>query len=143
MIFVKVNPSVKTKKEAEEIGGRWHGALMNAHVEVKPYHIEDFRFLWNLDDGSKVAKVWEFLEQQKEFDFVEVDQKKYYGKYSYTKANPQVEEEEKQNIKKRDAATKKKMKRVKKTEFRGKGGKKGTKSKKSKRNQKTKDKVEL
>eukprot|EP00041_Stephanoeca_diplocostata_P009540 m.147265 g.147265 ORF g.147265 m.147265 type:complete len:256 (+) comp17784_c0_seq1:156-923(+) len=134
MVFVKVNPSVKTKKQAEEIGGRWHGSLKNAHVEVTPYHIEDFRFLWNLDDGSKVAKIWEFLEQQKELDYLEVDQKKFYGKFSYTKANPEVEEEEKKNIKKRNAAAKKKTKRSKKTEFRGKGKKlKKSKSQKSKK----------
>ena len=50
--------------------------LRNGHIELKPYPIEDNRFLYILDDGAKVPEALGLLKKQKEFNYAEIDQKK-------------------------------------------------------------------
>mmetsp|Transcript_31210 Transcript_31210/g.93649 ORF Transcript_31210/g.93649 Transcript_31210/m.93649 type:complete len:201 (+) Transcript_31210:363-965(+) len=130
MIFVTFNPEVDSKKKAEEIAGRWVSMLQNAHLEVKPYPIEGTRFIFIIDDGSKVPMVFDVLFKQKEFNYAEIDQKRYFGEHSYFKLNPDAEKADQARIKKRDANTQRKMKLHKVVEHRGKH-KPGTKSRKA------------
>ena len=56
---------------------QWKSQLGNAHIDVKPYMIEEDRFLLTIDDGSLVPQILAFLMEQEQFDYVEVDQRKY------------------------------------------------------------------
>jgi hypothetical protein len=51
--------------------------MQNGHVELKPYPIEDNRFIYIIDDGSKVPIALDVLKQQPEFNYAEIDSEKY------------------------------------------------------------------
>jgi len=88
MIFVSVNPVVKSKEEMETLSQRWTGMLANNQVNVKAYPIEDKKLLYVINDGSQAAELLNFLKQQDEVDIIEVDSQKTYGKKSWSKKNP-------------------------------------------------------
>lgn len=50
--------------------------LQNGHVEMKPYPIEDNRFIYILDDGAMVPVALDVLKQQPEFNYAEIDSQK-------------------------------------------------------------------
>jgi len=102
-MFISFNPDIDTKEKALEIAGRWVSMLQNGHIELKPYPIEDNRFIFIVDDGAKVAEVLKVLREQKEFNYAEIDQQKHFGKYSYLKLHPEALKAEENRIESRDS----------------------------------------
>jgi len=88
MLFVSMNPVVKSKEEMETLSQRWTGMLANNQVNVKAYPIEDKKLLYVINDGSQGTELINFLIQQSEVDIIEVDSQKTYGKKSWSKKNP-------------------------------------------------------
>ena len=50
--------------------------LQNGHIEVKPYPIEDNRFIFIIDDGAKTGTALDVLKKQPEFNYAEIDSTK-------------------------------------------------------------------
>eukprot|EP00039_Didymoeca_costata_P004869 m.76737 g.76737 ORF g.76737 m.76737 type:complete len:249 (-) comp12575_c0_seq4:1135-1881(-) len=154
MIFTSFNKEqVKSKAEMEEISGRWIGMLMNNHLEIKAYPIEDDKMLYVIDDGSRLPELQDFLVGQKEVDYLEIDQKKTYGKFSWSKKHKKkaekLEEQEKKEREKKQKRIKKRQEKEEKLKKKGKDAfkanlkKKPTQSQTKKSNQETKSKDEL
>ena len=110
MIFTSFNPDIDTKEKANEVAGRWVSMLINGHIELKPYPIENNMFIFIVDDGSRVPEVLRLLKKQPEFNFATIDSQNYYGDHSAMKLNPALLKAEEDRIKKRDDEIKAKQK---------------------------------
>ncbi|XP_068710978.1 LDLR chaperone boca-like [Montipora foliosa] len=78
MLFVTItgNP---TKKEAEQITGRWQSSLFNAQYQLERYLVADNRVLFMIKDGSLAWDIKDFLITQPDCELVEFDNQQFPG----------------------------------------------------------------
>lgn len=78
MLFVTVAGS-PTKKETEQITGRWQTSLFNAQFQVERYPVADNRVLFMIKDGSLAWDIKDFLITQPDCKLVEFDNQQFPG----------------------------------------------------------------
>ncbi|KAL3261390.1 hypothetical protein MRX96_000001 [Rhipicephalus microplus] len=69
-----------TREETEEITSIWQTSLMNNHISVDRYILDDNRALFTFKDGSQAWEAKDFLVQQDQLETITIENKPYYGK---------------------------------------------------------------
>lgn len=93
MTFVTVrgNP---TKQELEEVTSIWQSSLMNNHISVDRFLVDDKRAIFAFKDGSQAWEAKDFLVEQGQLEEITIENKPYYGRYSMkAKGNKSAKEE--------------------------------------------------
>lgn len=75
-----------TREETEEITSIWQTSLMNNHISVDRYILDDNRALFTFKDGSQAWEAKDFLVQQDQLETITIENKPYYGKNAGDKA---------------------------------------------------------
>ncbi|XP_075549805.1 LDLR chaperone boca isoform X1 [Dermacentor variabilis] len=69
-----------TREETEEITSIWQTSLMNNHINVDRYILDDNRALFTFRDGSQAWEAKDYLIQQDQLETITIENKPYYGK---------------------------------------------------------------
>lgn len=75
-----------TREETEEITSIWQTSLMNNHINVDRYILDDNRALFTFRDGSQAWEAKDYLIQQDQLETITIENKPYYGKNAGDKA---------------------------------------------------------
>uniref|UniRef100_A0A0C9RXQ9 Putative ldlr chaperone boca n=1 Tax=Amblyomma americanum TaxID=6943 RepID=A0A0C9RXQ9_AMBAM len=80
MTFVTVSGK-PTKEETDEITQIWQTSLMNNHIVVDRYILDDNRALFSFKDGSQAWEAKDYLIEQERLETITIENKPYYGKH--------------------------------------------------------------
>ncbi|KAG1705485.1 LDLR chaperone boca [Nymphon striatum] len=81
MTFVKVSGN-PTKSESDDLTKIWQTGLMNNHINVERYMLEDNRAIFMFKDGEQAFEAKDFLIEQERLEEVVIDSKSFPGKFS-------------------------------------------------------------
>uniref|UniRef100_G3MNK6 Mesoderm development candidate 2 n=2 Tax=Amblyomma TaxID=6942 RepID=G3MNK6_AMBMU len=79
MTFITVSGK-PTKEETDDITRIWQTSLMNNHIAVERYILDDNRALFTFKDGSQAWEAKDYLIEQDRLETITIENKPYYGK---------------------------------------------------------------